>query len=87
MKGNIMPLTQGKRIFRTVLASLWALVCIVVIWFFTQGVITSIDLDMVEYVWIWSLIIAVFAGLLALCVRFSLQLRRDWICWKQRPNR
>ena len=82
-----MPLTKGKLIFRSVLAALWALVCIVVIWFFTQGVITSIALDMGEYVWIWSVIIAIFGGLLALCIRFILRLRRDWMLWKQKRYR
>lgn len=78
-----MGYSKGKLIFRTILAAFWNLLCLTVIWFFVQGVITSIALDMSEYVWIWCMLIALFLFILVLSIRFALIVRQKWKAYQK----
>lgn len=70
--------TKGKLIFKTCMAAVWNVLCLIGIWFFVRGIIDSIALDMSEFVWIWCVMIALFLFLLVLSIRYAVFLRKVW---------
>lgn len=69
---------KGMLIFRSICAFLWNAASIALIWFFVQGVITSISLEMGEYAWIWAVLAVIFLISLLFSIRFTALVVGNW---------